>query len=107
MERKVAYIAHLLEADPRALLVTAADKLHNATAIVSDAGGAARADVWKRFHATPKHVLWYYGAVLDALDAGLPPFRVTEDETTESENVLVRRLRSTVARMGELAPKPA
>jgi (p)ppGpp synthase/HD superfamily hydrolase len=37
-ERKEAYLSHLSEAEPEALLVSLADKVHNARAILMDAG---------------------------------------------------------------------
>jgi (p)ppGpp synthase/HD superfamily hydrolase len=58
-ERKEAYLARLLEEDRSVLLVSAADKLHNARSIAADLRqhGAA---VWERFNAPLKEQLWYY-----------------------------------------------
>jgi len=67
-ERKEAYIA-ALEHEPRSvLLVSAADKLYNARAIVADLRAIGDA-VWKRFNASKDEILWYYGALVDAFMA--------------------------------------
>jgi hypothetical protein len=59
----------------RVQLVSAADKLHNATAIVSDAKfdlaqGQVGA-VWRRFNASPNDIIWYYRGVVAALQPQL------------------------------------
>jgi (p)ppGpp synthase/HD superfamily hydrolase len=67
-ERKERYIAHLAEADASVLLVSAADKLHNARSILAD----LRRDgvvVWTRFNAGRDDSIWYYRAVTDAIAA--------------------------------------
>ena len=57
--RKQAYLDHLAEAGPDVLLVSAADKLHNARAICADLKqhGAA---VFDRFKGGQDGTLWYY-----------------------------------------------
>lgn len=60
-ERKVEYLAHLAIASPEVALVSAADKLHNARAILTDhrdLGG----ELWSRFNpaAGRSGSLWYY-----------------------------------------------
>lgn len=64
-ERKERYLAHLPEASPDVLLVSAADKLHNARAILTDLKehGAA---VWDRFRGGRDGSLWYYRALVNA-----------------------------------------
>jgi len=57
--RKVKYLKHLETAPKDTLLVSAADKLYNARAIVSD----LRVDgdkVWRRFNKGRREQLWYY-----------------------------------------------
>jgi (p)ppGpp synthase/HD superfamily hydrolase len=67
-QRKETYIAGL-EHEPRSvLLVSAADKLHNARAIVADLRTSGDT-VWKRFNATKHDILWYYGALVTAFRA--------------------------------------
>lgn len=71
MERKLKYIVHLADAPGPVLLVCAADKLHNAGAIVSDLGTVGPA-VFGRFSAGREGTLWYYRSVwaMLALRAG-------------------------------------
>jgi (p)ppGpp synthase/HD superfamily hydrolase len=58
-ERKEAYIAHLRDASPSVRLVSAADKLHNARAILRDYRNKREA-LWKRFNGGRDGTLWYY-----------------------------------------------
>ncbi len=63
--RKVAYVAGL--GDPAvksdaALLVTAADKIHNALAIARDLDTYGE-PFWATFNASPRDLLWYYTVV--------------------------------------------
>lgn len=57
--RKDAYIARLRHEPPETLIVSLADKLHNADAVRRDyiAHGES---LWDRFHADAEGVLWYY-----------------------------------------------
>lgn len=78
--RKMAYLEHLSHSeDAGALLVSAADKVHNARAILSDlrvfrARGHDQREFWKRFlKKKPEaeypdrinEILWYYRALAD------------------------------------------
>ncbi len=63
--RKEAYLAHLANADASTVLVSAADKLHNARTIVSDLRAIGDA-VWGRFNASRVETLWYYEALVEA-----------------------------------------
>ncbi len=65
-ERKRAHIAKLASARPDVALVTAADKLHNATAMIRDIRryGPATLD---RFNAGPARLVWYFQTIADAL----------------------------------------
>ena len=60
--RKETYIEHLPTAPDDALLVSLADKLHNARAILADYREVGPA-VWQRFKAGPDDQLWYYRAL--------------------------------------------
>jgi (p)ppGpp synthase/HD superfamily hydrolase len=71
-ERKERYLAHLPGASAPARLVSAADKLHNARAIVSDLRVLGEA-VWGRFAGGRDGTLWYYRSLVDALRAGRSP----------------------------------
>lgn len=63
-ERKEAYLAHLAEANPDVLLVSACDKLHHARSIVADVRALAP-DVFSRFKAGREGTLWYYGRLAE------------------------------------------
>jgi (p)ppGpp synthase/HD superfamily hydrolase len=58
-ERKQKYLDHLADAPDDVVLVSTADKLHNARAIVTDLKRYG-ADVLSKFNGTPDQVLWYY-----------------------------------------------
>lgn len=58
-ERKEAYLAHLADASPAMLLVSAADKLHNARSILADLRRDGPATL-KRFNGGATGTLWYY-----------------------------------------------
>jgi (p)ppGpp synthase/HD superfamily hydrolase len=63
-ERKQAYLDHLeATADERAVLVSIADKTHNARAIVTDLERSGYA-VMQKFNGTPAEVLRYYNECL-------------------------------------------
>ena len=63
-ERKEQYLSHLLTAPQDVLLVSIADKLFNARAILTDHYRVGEA-VWERFGAGRDSQLWYYRAVAD------------------------------------------
>lgn len=67
-ERKRAYVRHLREGDPddSALLVCAADKVHNVASILRDHRRIG-ARVWKRFTGDREGTLWYYTELLAIL----------------------------------------
>ena len=94
LERKRAYMAHLVEAPIPVLRVVCADKLHNVQAIGRDLRTQGTA-VFERFKADREGTLWYYrsiarlfGALIQdepGLDAGL--------------RAMIRELRESVGRM--------
>jgi (p)ppGpp synthase/HD superfamily hydrolase len=63
-ERKERYIAHLEEAPPEVLLVSCADKLHNARAIVADLRVMGDA-LFDRFSGGREGTLWYYTSLAE------------------------------------------
>lgn len=71
--RKEAYIAHLDELGPGhpALLVSCADKLHNARAIRADLRGQGLS-VWDRFSQPAPEQRWYYRSLVDSFTWLLP-----------------------------------
>jgi (p)ppGpp synthase/HD superfamily hydrolase len=64
-ERKRAYIQHARTLPGPSLRVSAADKVHNAYAILRDLRNTGEA-VWNRFSATPDDVMAYYDALVRA-----------------------------------------
>ena len=72
-ERKERYLRHLDDdaTTHSALLVSGADKLHNARSILRDLTGAGDA-IWSRFSAGPDEQLWYYRSLVDILGRRLP-----------------------------------
>jgi (p)ppGpp synthase/HD superfamily hydrolase len=77
-ERKDKYLDHLRSANGDALLVSAADKLHNARAILSDYR-ELRETLWSRFNAQKEDQLWYYGTLVETLRQTAAP-RMLVDE---------------------------
>jgi len=67
-ERKERYIAHLSTVGGDALLVSAADKLHNLSCIRLDFDEFGVA-VFERFSVSPAETMWYYGALIEAFEA--------------------------------------
>jgi hypothetical protein len=115
-ERKRAYLASLEHKDDyRALLVTAADKLHNTRAIVTDLRNYQRrneppAAFWRRFvddkpdarlEERVPEILWYYQALADVVS------RKAEQEAREAPprrlGRLAAELESAVGEMVALA----
>ena len=66
--RKEAYIAHMAHASPSVRLVSAADKLHNARAILADYRVLGDA-LWMRFNGGKAGTLWYYRSLVSAFRA--------------------------------------
>lgn len=61
--RKQAYLAALRAASAEALLVSIADKIHNARAIERDVRELGP-KAWKKFNAPPAEIAWYYRELL-------------------------------------------
>jgi len=88
-KRKEDYIKHLRTADADTRLVSAADKVHNARAILMDYRELGEA-VWERFSGGRDGTLWYYRAL------------VTEFRRKKS-NRLVNELERVVCELEKLA----
>src|SRR6476660_7979769 len=72
-ERKEAYIKHLRTADTDILLVSLADKVHNARAILRDLRHPEIGErFWSRFSQPREDTLWYYGSLADVFCKVLP-----------------------------------
>jgi (p)ppGpp synthase/HD superfamily hydrolase len=65
LERKQAYIQHARHLAASSLRVSAADKVHNAYAILRDLRNFGER-VFERFHATPDDVVAYYESLVRA-----------------------------------------
>jgi (p)ppGpp synthase/HD superfamily hydrolase len=71
--RKERYIAHLDDVDKEALLVSLADKVHNARSILRDSRREGiGALVWDRFNRPKPDTCWYYSALAEAFQRRLP-----------------------------------
>lgn len=94
--RKQLYIKHLKTASPSGRLVSAADKLHNARAILMDYRVIGE-KLWERFNAGRDDILWYYNSLVVVLkDSGITPLvaeldrvvgeivRLVEEKTNKS-----------------------
>lgn len=67
-QRKQTYLEHLKKAAAPVLLISAADKLHNARSILKDYRRLGDR-VWRRFNAGRKDILWYYDTLVEVLQA--------------------------------------
>jgi hypothetical protein len=87
------YLTHLQGAKEDAVLIAAADKLHNARAILSDYRELGE-QLWLRFNAPKNEQLWYYCALVETLRQTVAP------------TVLVGELEKVVKELTELARLP-
>lgn len=85
--RKEDYIARIAEEPEDALLVTLADKVHNARSIQADYRLRGE-EVWDRFSGARDGTLWYYRALIDAISGR---------KLTEGGAELLRQLDETVS----------
>jgi (p)ppGpp synthase/HD superfamily hydrolase len=99
-ERKTEYLKHLRNAPPSVRLVSAADKLHNARAILADYRSIGD-DLWERFTAKREGTLWYYGKLVD-LFRDLGPHHLAEELTRVVSEL--RRLVSVHEGPGPFSP---
>jgi GTP pyrophosphokinase len=83
-ERKEQYLQHLRTADADTRLVSAADKLHNARAILTDYRALGE-PLWQRFQGKRDGTLWYYQALVDGLRRHKPNRLVNELARTVTE----------------------
>jgi (p)ppGpp synthase/HD superfamily hydrolase len=80
-ERKASYIKRLREEPNESegtLLVSAADKLYNARAILEDYRQIG-AEVWKRFKRGRDQQLWYFDELLKVFEAKCPNWRIIKE----------------------------
>lgn len=65
--RKEGYLQHLWQADEDVLLVSLADKVHNARSILHDLRTQGE-NLWERFRGGKDGTLWYYRALVDVFE---------------------------------------
>ncbi len=65
--RKARYLEHLLHTHDDVLLVSGADKLHNARSIVTDLQSIGEV-VFERFSVKKADTLWYYQSLADIFE---------------------------------------
>ncbi|HYF10493.1 MAG TPA: HD domain-containing protein [Candidatus Paceibacterota bacterium] len=76
-DRKRAYVAALEEASAEALMIAAADKIHNLSTTLSDFEMHGEG-IWKNFRVPIEEQMWFYREVLDVLERRLESPIVTE-----------------------------
>lgn len=76
--RKENYLAHLFTSDHDILIVSLADKLHNARSILSDFRTYGPV-VWKRFNGGHTGTLWYYEQLAIIFNHFLPDSPMTTE----------------------------
>jgi (p)ppGpp synthase/HD superfamily hydrolase len=84
LERKQGYLEHLKEASKAALIISIADKLHNARSMLADYRVLGD-ELWKRFNGTRDDELWYYGELVKAFQERLSHPLVQEFSRTIAE----------------------
>lgn len=89
-QRKRTYIEAIAKKGPEVRLVSAADKLHNARAILKDYRTDGDA-VFQRFKGKKAGTIWYYRALIDAFRA------------TNTEEALIDELNRTLTEIERLA----
>ncbi|NJK39413.1 MAG: bifunctional (p)ppGpp synthetase/guanosine-3',5'-bis(diphosphate) 3'-pyrophosphohydrolase [Oscillatoriales cyanobacterium RM2_1_1] len=94
-ERKQAYLDHLPTASSSVRLVSAADKLYNATAILRDYRRIGEG-IWDRFTADKAGTLWYYRSLVEAFRRAhaAPPIGEIVEELDRVVSELERLVRS-------------
>jgi (p)ppGpp synthase/HD superfamily hydrolase len=84
LERKKKYLEQLRSAGPEIVRVSAADKLHNARAVLSDLRRHGKA-VWDCFSGGREGTLWYYRRIVQVFRECGPSFLVEELDRVVSE----------------------
>jgi (p)ppGpp synthase/HD superfamily hydrolase len=70
--RKREQLEHIEQMPREAVLIKAADVLHNMLALLADLGAAEdTASVWQPFNAGPDRQLWYFSGVVEAVSQRL------------------------------------
>ena len=93
-ERKLGYLSKLQTADARALMVSAADKIHNLRSMIEDYKKRGPA-IWNDFKPSPKEQLWFFSSVLAILEdrlesAIVPAYRKVVEEASSLFDTNIR-----------------
>ena len=80
--RKTNYIKGMDKKTQSSLLVSLADKLHNATCIVDDYYRVEK-KLWERFNANPKQIYWYYNSLRKCFAINLKGHKVLKKNYSE------------------------
>ncbi|MBN9391691.1 MAG: HD domain-containing protein [Chloroflexi bacterium] len=96
-ERKETYIAHVALASPSVRLVSAADKLHNARAILADYRALGDA-LWSRFNPGKDDILWYYTGLVAAFRQAEPGSSPIVEELARTVDELTALVNSSPRR---------
>lgn len=76
-ERKEEYLRKLPSQPPEVLLVSLADKVHNARTILVDLQRYGDG-IWERFNGRKEGTLWYYRSLCQAYEGLVDPIRLGE-----------------------------
>jgi (p)ppGpp synthase/HD superfamily hydrolase len=78
--RKQEQLDHLEQMPEEAVLIKAADVLHNMLALLADLEAAEdTTSVWRPFNAGPERQLWYFSSVVDAVAQRLGDHPLVKD----------------------------
>src|SRR5262245_34218416 len=76
--RKATYIERLWDESPETLLVSVADKLYNARAILEEYR-LIGPEVWTRFKRGRRQQLWYFEELVKVFEERCPDWRIVEE----------------------------
>jgi (p)ppGpp synthase/HD superfamily hydrolase len=93
-QRKEKYVAEVAKMPVSAALVSCADKLHNARAILSDLRDIGDG-LWSRFTGGKDGTLWYYRSLVDAFDKVIQN-RLTDELSRTVDEIENLALQATV-----------
>jgi (p)ppGpp synthase/HD superfamily hydrolase len=89
LRAEAEYVRHLKAAGASVQLVAAADKLHNARAIVADLRSDGE-EVWMRFNKTREEALAYYRSLAEALGGATGAARPLAEELGRTVEIMLR-----------------
>jgi (p)ppGpp synthase/HD superfamily hydrolase len=97
--RKEAHLLHLQSASRSVLLVSAADKLHNARSMLHEYRHSGE-ELWSRFNGGREGTLWYLRSVVDTLKS------TGENALVHELERIVAELEGLIRRIAEAETKP-